>query len=200
MTPGRWGRIKEVFHAALDRTESERQAFLEQECASDTGLRREVERLLREHRETTRLRSPMAAWDPSGRIISHYEVLEKLGCGGMGVVYKARDIKLNRFVALKFLSHEMSADEEYKRRFIHEAKAASALDHNNICTVYEVDETDDNRLFIAMAYYQGETLKKKSNADRCRWPKPWTTPSRSRRVWPRRTARTLFIGTLSPPT
>jgi Tol biopolymer transport system component/tRNA A-37 threonylcarbamoyl transferase component Bud32 len=161
MTPERWGRIKEVFQATLERAESERRAFLKQTCASDPGLRQEVDRLLREHRETTGLRSPMAPWDPSGRTISHYEILEKLGGGGMGVVYKARDIKLNRFVALKFLSHEISADEEYKRRFIHEAKAASALDHNNICTVHEVDETDDGRLFIAMGYYQGETLKKK---------------------------------------
>jgi serine/threonine protein kinase/Tfp pilus assembly protein PilF len=97
----------------------------------------------------------------TGKIISHYKVLEKLGGGGMGIVYKAQDLKLDRYVALKFLPHSFSLDDEAKQRFIHEAKAASSLDHNNICNIYEIDETDDGQLFIAMAYYDGETLKKK---------------------------------------
>jgi serine/threonine-protein kinase len=94
-----------------------------------------------------------------GKTISHYKILEKLGQGGMCVVYKAQDLKLDRFVALKFLPHHLSADEEEKKRFILEAKAASALDHPNICTIHEIDETEDGQIFICMAYYEGETLK-----------------------------------------
>ncbi|MEE9169140.1 MAG: protein kinase, partial [bacterium] len=91
-----------------------------------------------------------------GKIISQYKVLEKLGGGGMGVVYKARDTKLDRFVALKFLPPHLGQSEEEKQRFIQEAKAASAMDHNNICTIHDIDQTDDGQLFIAMAYYEGE--------------------------------------------
>jgi serine/threonine protein kinase len=94
-----------------------------------------------------------------GQVISHYKILEKLGQGGMGVVYKAQDLKLDRFVALKFLPPHLSEDEDAKQRFIQEAKAASALDHNNIGTIYEVDETPDGQLFIAMAFYEGASLK-----------------------------------------
>jgi serine/threonine protein kinase len=96
-----------------------------------------------------------------GQTISHYRILEKLGGGGMGVVYKAQDLKLDRLVALKFLPPDLTRDPEAKDRFIQEAKAASALDHNNICTVHEIAETDDDQIFIVMACYEGETLKKK---------------------------------------
>ena len=99
-----------------------------------------------------------------GETVSHYKILDKLGEGGMGVVYKAQDLRLDRFVALKFLPLHLSAEEVEKQRFIHEAKAASALDHPNICNIHEIDEISiegREQMFICMAYYQGETLEKK---------------------------------------
>ena len=96
-----------------------------------------------------------------GQTLSHYRVLERLGGGGMGVVYKALDMRLDRHVALKFLPAELTRDDEARLRFIHEAKAASALDHPNICTIHEIDVTPQDQQFIAMAYYEGETLSKR---------------------------------------
>ncbi|MFQ5627918.1 MAG: protein kinase, partial [bacterium] len=95
-----------------------------------------------------------------GTIVAQYEILEKLGSGGMGIVYKALDSKLNRFVALKFLPQDLDVSKTDKERFLREAQSASALDHLNICTVYEIGETDEGQMFIAMAYYDGDTLKK----------------------------------------
>jgi serine/threonine protein kinase/Flp pilus assembly protein TadD len=96
-----------------------------------------------------------------GQTVSHYRILEKLGSGGMGIVYKAEDTKLQRTVALKFLHPELTRVEEAKKRFIHEAQAASALDHHNLCTIHEIDETDDHQIFISMAYYEGQSLKER---------------------------------------
>ncbi len=96
-----------------------------------------------------------------GRIVSHYEIIEQIGAGGMGVVYKARDTQLERTGALKFLPPHVSANPAEKQRFLHEARAASALDHPNIGVVHEVGETADGQMFIAMAYYPGQTLKQK---------------------------------------
>jgi tetratricopeptide (TPR) repeat protein len=94
-----------------------------------------------------------------GSTVGRYRVLERLGGGGMGVVYRAEDIRLKRFVALKFLPPELTQDSVAKERFEQEARNASALDHPNVCTIHEIDETPDGQVFICMAYYDGESLK-----------------------------------------
>src|SRR3954470_22963042 len=96
-----------------------------------------------------------------GDSVSHYRIVELLGAGGMGVVYKAEDTRLKRIVALKFLPFALVQDRDAKERLVQEAQAASALDHPNICTIHEIDETADGQMFLAMAYYEGETLKER---------------------------------------
>ena len=96
-----------------------------------------------------------------GQKVSHYKVLEHLGRGGMGVVYMAQDLTLDRKVALKFLPPELTQDPDARERFFQEAKAASALDHNNICVIHEIGETSEGQFFIVMAYYKGWTLKER---------------------------------------
>src|SRR5438477_13007325 len=103
-----------------------------------------------------------------GDSVSQYRIVELLGAGGMGVVYKAEDTRLKRAVAPKFLPFSLLQDAEAKERLIHEAQAASALDHPNICAIHEIEEIADGELFLAMAYYEGETLKDRIAP----WPLP----------------------------
>ncbi len=161
-------QIDALFDRAIDTPPDERPALLSRECGSDPGLRQEVEALLAFADRTgltarlagalTGTRTRVGAVSP-GQAVSHYQIIEKLGGGGMGVVYKALDRHLERFVALKFLPPNLGADRELKLRFAQEAKAIASLDHPNICTIFEVEEAEDGQLFIVMPYYEGETLK-----------------------------------------
>ncbi len=175
MSPEQWQRVKEVVGAALELEAERRGQFLEQECGADRELRRAVDALLEgDQRAGQTIEGAIAAAAAqvaqasgragknlqAGQTISHYQVIEKLGEGGMGVVYKAEDTKLERSVALKFLAVHAIEDPEHKARFIREAKAAARLDHQNICPVYEIDEVE-GQTFLAMAYLEGRTVKDK---------------------------------------
>ena len=96
-----------------------------------------------------------------GTTLGPYRIVSQLGAGGMGVVYQAHDPRLDRSVAIKLLPPDLTRDEIAKQRFLQEAKSASALDHPNICTIHEINETDDGQLYLVMAHYEGETLKER---------------------------------------
>ncbi len=173
MNPQRRRQIDEICDAALDRPGPERGAFIASACGGDEDLRREVEAVLAHAETAERFLTPSMIGELAAgsfvadshskvdQIVSHYRVVEKLGAGGMGIVYRAEDTKLRRPVALKFLAPELTRDEDAKQRFVREAQSASALEHPNICTIYEIDEAPNGQLFLAMAYYAGETLKAK---------------------------------------
>ncbi len=96
-----------------------------------------------------------------GTQLGPYAIVSQLGAGGMGVVYTAHDPRLDRQVAIKLLPPDLTRDDTAKQRFLQEAKAASALDHPNICTIFEINETEDGQLYLVMAHYEGETLKER---------------------------------------
>ncbi len=170
MTPEQWKKVTAMFHAVKEMPLREREEFLLTAHPDEPQLRQEVERLLEADEGSDSFLHPLPPFQSAaspravpaaGEQVLHYQLIEKIGEGGMGEVYKARDLTLDRIVALKFLSPRLQIQEESKLRFLQEAKTASALDHPNICTIHSIEKTQNGQPFVVMAFYDGETIREK---------------------------------------
>ncbi|HEY7819608.1 MAG TPA: serine/threonine-protein kinase, partial [Vicinamibacteria bacterium] len=174
MNQERRDRAKAILRSALARKPEERSRFVADACRDDPTLLPEVEALLQSY-EKLRVRIEHEGDAPLGKKIGKYEVLERVGQGAMGIVYKARDPLMRRIVAIKTMSADIASDPELHDRFYREARSAGNLSHRNIITIYDLGE-EDRRPFIAMEFLSGEDLKTKldrrakvSLEDRLRW-------------------------------
>jgi serine/threonine protein kinase/Tol biopolymer transport system component len=172
-----WQQAKEIFTEALTLSGSEQKEFLDRACGNDQTLRNEVESLLNSYQHAASFMEVPAVESAAesllnetsqlkpGQQIKHYEIVEKIGEGGMGEVYLARDTILGRRVALKFLPGYLRSDPDRLRRFQQEARAASTLSHPNVCVIHEVGDTEDGHPFITMEYIEGTTLRERMNSE-----------------------------------
>ena len=210
MTPERWKRTEELYYAARDRAPDERSGFLRAACGDDDALRLEVESLLSEPDPDDGFLSKPALLMPAnladdllpmiGRDLGGYRLESLLGAGGMGEVYRARDVKLGREVAIKILPREFTSHPERLARFEREARILASLNHPNICAIYGMEEAEGVR-FLILELVHGETLAEKlaNWARGCRWSRLTSrgkSPMPSR--WP--TKKGSSIATSSPPT
>ncbi len=164
MKPPNWPKVEELYHAALERQPARREAFVDQACGGDEELRREVQSLLGYERDAERLLEQPAASAATQKLavvrgtrLGPYEVIEPIGAGGMGEVYRARDTRLGREVAIKVLPPATLHDEMAHKRLVREAQLASRLNHPHVCTIYEVGEAE-GRVFVAMELVEGRSL------------------------------------------
>jgi serine/threonine protein kinase/Tol biopolymer transport system component len=164
MTPERWARMKEIFGAALEMPEAERDTYLAFECGQDTELRSVIERLL-VNEQNPDLRSPVSGMlrgphaPAKGDMLGRYRIEEKLGEGGMGVVYRAYDAELRRSVAIKMLAPDLATDVDGRQRLLVEARAASAINHPHICTLHDIGDRE-GQPFLVMELLEGQTLQR----------------------------------------
>lgn len=173
----RWQQVEDIFHAALERAPSERAAFLDEACGSDVELRADVESIIAAHEApgdfidtpaykiTNSLFSSSIIESREGRVVGHYNIVGQLGRGGMGEVYLAEDTQLGRKVALKFLPASVTGDQSRLRRFEQEARAASALNHPNIVTIYEIGKAEGSH-YISTELIEGDTLRRRLSRGR----------------------------------
>jgi serine/threonine protein kinase/Tol biopolymer transport system component len=162
--PAVYKRVAELFSQAAELPVEEQAAFLREKCGSDADLLRLLDDLLREDRQgviepelAADRAMPAVHEDLSGRTLSHYQIVRPLGAGGMGVVYRAKEMRLERTVALKFLPPLLRDNSDSRERFIREARVIASIDHQNVCPIYEIEEAD-GYMFIAMACLEGTSL------------------------------------------